>query len=384
MEEQFSIVEDITDPSLMENILSRLDEIQLEDEEFMQILLSKQNEMVVTWDQPWYQMANCLTRPLDQSNCKETAMFRTDAICSDESKKIHKNWKKFQKNFDVPNKPICLARWKNKEKCRSPSTPEEFVRRFVISFLARGLERNLYQVHKHFLNRYGSLNKGKYLKYEENAMEVCLYHCPKNAVIYLSAVLSREPRGIYKRLWQMFNGKPERKKLKWTLQLATKFLKLLMEHSGETVVDNLKQKKFEKSVWLKLEGDIGQQYIYLQQFWQDELHVQLFVKADVKINKLRRKVFKTLRLYPYKVWTDIRWKEVAKHFADGFSHRFLYKICYFLVFKSINKLRTHPLEEVIIHGIEKSKLVPNKRLKTLVFNENKELEIIKYSNKMLY
>lgn len=108
--------------------------------------------------------------------------------------------------FDVPNTPICLARWRNTNKSRSPSTPEECVRRFVIAFLAQGLERNLYQVYKHVVIKYGVQNNGRYSKMEEKIMDVCVNYCPKKAVTYLSAVLSREPRGILKRFWQLYNG----------------------------------------------------------------------------------------------------------------------------------------------------------------------------------
>ncbi|XP_034830411.2 uncharacterized protein [Maniola hyperantus] len=385
LEELFENVEDITDPSLMDSILARLEEIQSEDEEFMEILLKKQHLMVITWHQPWYQKFNSLTRAMTKEmNPDVKDMFRTDSISYEESKKIHKNWKKFHKMFGVPNKPICLARWRNKDRCRSPSTAEESVRRFVISFLAQGLERNLCQVYKYVVTHYGGTVKGNYSKHEENIMEVCVYHYPKNAVRYLAAVLSREPRGIYKRVSQMAHGNPAKQlpKKKWTLPLASKFLKLLMEYTGETVIDNLKQRRFEKSIWLKLEKDMDQHYIYLQSFWHDKLHIQLFVKADVKTRGLKRKIFKVLKRYPYKVWTDIRWKQVAKHFPDGFSPIFFNKICYEMVCKSFPGFLKRPLEDVINHGIEKSKFSPNRRLKTLVLNENQELQLIKYDNKL--
>lgn len=58
--------------------------------------------MVVTWEQPWYQKSNCITRPLKLPSCEDLqnndiTPFRTDTICHDESKIIHKNWKKFRK-----------------------------------------------------------------------------------------------------------------------------------------------------------------------------------------------------------------------------------------------------------------------------------------------
>lgn len=57
-------------------------------------------------------------------------------------------------------------------------------------------------------------------------------------------------------------------------------------------LEELKYKRFDKSVWVKLEDDMEQQYIYLQKFWYNKLHVQVFVKKDVKINKVRRKIAK--------------------------------------------------------------------------------------------
>lgn len=80
--------------------------------------------------------------------------------------------------------------------------------------------------------------------------------------------------------------------MKWTLPLATKLLKLLMQYTGETAVENLKQKRFEKTVWLQIEHEMDHFYMYLRKFWHNVLHVQLFVKGDVKINRLRRKVFR--------------------------------------------------------------------------------------------
>lgn len=107
--------------------------------------------------------------------------------------------------FKVPDTPICLARWRNKEG-KSNKSCQEQVRHFVISYLAQGLERNLYQVNRHFLTEYGGAVKGPYSEYEEKIVQICVHHCPKNAVVYLSAILSREPRNIYKRLHQICDG----------------------------------------------------------------------------------------------------------------------------------------------------------------------------------
>lgn len=108
--------------------------------------------------------------------------------------------------YDVPDKLICLARWRNKYKSRLPNTPEEQAKRYVVAYLSRGLQRTLYQVFRHIMTHYGSPNKGPYTLEEEKIMEVCFEHHPNHAVTLLSTILKREPRGIYKRLKQQLEG----------------------------------------------------------------------------------------------------------------------------------------------------------------------------------
>lgn len=86
-------------------------------------------------------------------------------------------------------------------------------------------------------------------------------------------------------------GKLEKKRLKWTLPLATKFLNLLLKYT-ELPLEQLKNAKIEKAVWLKLQNDMEQHYVHLQNFWYQYLHVQLFVKSDVKLSRLKKKVFR--------------------------------------------------------------------------------------------
>ncbi|XP_047528147.1 uncharacterized protein LOC125064886 [Vanessa atalanta] len=374
---RFENVEDLSDPTLIDDLQMVLEQIQAEDEEFMQILLDKIESMVITWEQPWYQEPNCLTRPLKVKDDDVSQDYRTDTICSEERELISKNWKDFRKTYGVPNKPACLARWRNKDKSRHPNTPEELVRRFVMAYLARGLNRTIYQVYKFFITHYGNRFKGRYSVYEEKIMLVCMYHNPKNVVPYLSAVLGREPRGIYKKLLQLSNGKKtERNNFKWTLPLCTKFLKLMMKYTGEPL-ENLQNKRFGTSIWVQLEEAMGKEHICLQMFWYNSLHVQLFVRCDIKINKLRKKILKKLKLYPYKIWSDIRWKEILKHFPDGFTHGFLYKTTS-NIFRKYKDYRQTPLEKLIDYGLKRIKTMPNKRLKTLILNEKQELEIINY------
>lgn len=67
----------------------------------MQALLNKLPEMTITWDQPWYQRTSCLTRPLKVLGSHDSEdTYKSDTICSEESNKIHKNWKKFVKVID--------------------------------------------------------------------------------------------------------------------------------------------------------------------------------------------------------------------------------------------------------------------------------------------
>ncbi|XP_068626663.1 uncharacterized protein [Battus philenor] len=358
---------DITEPACYEKIEIALDEIYSEDDEFMELLISKLDSMVVTWEQPWYQSSNCLTRPF-KINDENVEMFRTDHICKDESDHIKKNWKKFVKKFNVPDKLLSFARWKNTSKCKSPHTPQESVRRFVTAFLAQGLERNIYQVYKYIVSHFGSPVKGVYKEEEEKLMEICFHHKPKDAVTNLSLLLGRDPRGIYKRLQQMYEGKPEKKRVKWNLENATKFLNLLLQHSGYSL-EELKYRKFEKSVWLSIEKEMDHQSAYLKKFWYSALHVQIFVKKQIKLNTVRKKVFKLLRVSPYKVWTDIQWKELLIFFPDGFTHMFLYKTCSSVFANNKNYLK-QPMDELLEYFYQKIKMCRrNKRLRTLQYKD---------------
>lgn len=221
----------------------------------------------------------------------------------------------FTQKFQLPDKPICIARWRNK-KGRHPTDPKEKVRHFVVSYLAKRLERNLYQVYRHFVAEYAFPVKGPYSAQEEKIMEICFYHCPDKAVVYLSAILSRDPRNIYNRLhyihdgkfnllildnanWWRFvckncfiTGKPgHTKTITWKLELATKFLLKLIKHSGYSL-NELKNKTFDLSVWHKLQDDMSEPYYKLRRFWYYQLHVMLFVEYDVKFIKLGKKLMK--------------------------------------------------------------------------------------------
>nr|XP_021193564.2 uncharacterized protein LOC110378567 [Helicoverpa armigera] len=373
-------IDDISEPSCMDRILMYLGELNDEDYFFMETLVYKLHGEKITWEQPWYQQSNSLSRPLkDNNNESEQQPYRTDTICKAESEKIQENWDEFRRLYGVPDKLICLARWKNKDKSRLPNTPVELARRFVVAYLARGLERTIYQVFRHIMTYFGGSNKGPYSDVEEKIMKVCFTHHPNNSVTLLSRVLCREPRGIYKRLEQLFQGKPEKKKVKWTLPLATKLLRLLLKYT-QLPLEDLKYRKIDKSVWLKIEKKFDHHYVHIQAFWYAYLHVQIFVKETLKINKLRRQVFKRLKSSSYEVWTDIRWKDLVKQFPDGMTHRFLYAVSRLVVCKIPGYLKK-PLPDIADRALVKlqAKKFRKRRLRTLQLNENGELEEIKYS-----
>ncbi|CAK1602290.1 unnamed protein product [Parnassius mnemosyne] len=373
---------DISNPACFEEILIRLECITAEDEEFMQLLVDKLKDAVITWDQPWYQRSNCLTRAFKETNVEPSCSleeYHTDSITKAESDRMEKNWRKFRKQFDIPDKLASFARWKNKDKSRNPNTPEESVRRFVTAYLARGLKRNLHQVYRHIVTHLSNPVRGPYSPTEEKLMEICFQHKPTHAVTYLSMILSREPRGIYKRLQQKYKGKPLKKKLKWTLPLASKFVNLLIQYSKSSSIEELKNRRFEKSVWLNLEKDMDQQYIYLQKFWYDALHVQIFVKENVTLNGLRKKVFTILQDSSYQVWRDIRWKELLNFFPDGFTHTFLYKIS-LNIFRSNLLCLKQPLTKILEYAFYKIRINHrNKQLRNLIHKDG-YLNVIHYNN----
>ncbi|XP_037866824.1 uncharacterized protein LOC101745833 isoform X1 [Bombyx mori] len=371
-------IEDVLDPASMDKVLMYYKDVQEEDEEFMQILFENLRNETVYWLQPWYQLSGCLTRRLDETDEKNEEKYRSDPICKEEDEKIKKNWRKLIKKYGLPDKLISFARWKNKERSKNPNSNEERVRRFVASYLARGLERTVQQVFKYIISHLIEPSKRHYTAEEEKIMEVCFTHQPHNAVIYLSAILGREPRGIYKRLHYLFKGCKETKRLKWTIPLATKLVKSIMMHTG-LPLEELKYQTFDKSVWLKVQEDMNQNYIALSKFWYTYLHVQIFANYDVKLNKLKKKVYRVLRESHYQVWTDIRWKDVLKHFPDGFTHLFLYKICSTTFVKHPNYLKI-PIEKIIEIGLKKAKMIRfnNRRLKTLKLGDDGNLERVSY------
>lgn len=373
--------DDLNEPACMDRILMFLEEIKDEDYFFMELLVDRLKGEEITWDQPWYQKSNSLSRPLKTTdNENHPHPYRTDTLCKAECEKIQENWNEFKKLYDVPDKLICLARWKNKHKSRLPNTPEERARRFVIAFLARGLQRTMFQVFRHVITYFGGSAKGPYSADEEKIMKVCFKHHPSHSVTLLSMVLGREPRGIYKRLQQLFNGKPEKKRIKWTLALASRFLRLLLKYT-KLPLEELKYRQIDKSVWLKLGQKFDHHYIYLQNFWYGSLHVQVFVKENLKINKLRKRVFKSLMSSSYQVWTDIRWKDLVKQFPDGITHRFLYQVSRGVVCRIPEYLKK-PLSEVVDQALDKIKKQKyrKRRLKTLQLNEDGDLEAVRHDS----
>lgn len=370
------LVDDLDEPACMDKILMYLEEIKDEDFMFMELLLARLRGEEITWERPWYQQTNSVSRPLKENNEAQAESYKTDTICKDENDQILRNWYEFIEIYDIPDKIICLARWRNKDKSRLPKTPEECARRFVISYLARGLQRTPFQVFRHIQTYFGGPVKGPYSPDEEKIMQVCFTHHPNNSVTLLSMVLAREPRGIYKRLKQMYDGKPIKKKIKWTLPLATTFVKRLMKFEG-LPLEELRNKKIEKETWLKMGQKFDHNYVYLQRFWCDKLHTQIFIQQRVKLNKLRKQIFKRIKQSSYKIWSDIRWKEIARDFPQEYSHYFLYGLCYRLVQKK-DKYQKEPLPDVIDHALQKLKMCPKRRLRTLKLNENGELEEVLY------
>lgn len=79
--------------------------------------------------------------------------------------------------------------------------------------------------------------------------------------------------------------------MKWTLPLATKFLKLLLKYTN-LPLEELKNRSIEKSVFMKLAQKFEHNYTCLRIFWYQSLHVQIFVNEHIKLNKLRKKAFK--------------------------------------------------------------------------------------------
>lgn len=91
----------------------------------------------------------------------------------------------------------------------------------------------------------------------------------------------------------------------------------------------------------------------------------------------------------YQVWTDIRWKEVAKKFPDGFTPGFLRGVAYRLIRscqKPNHKWLRDPLVDIISHTLKQSNTVRRKiyRLKTLTLSAQGKLKPKKYNVRWNY
>lgn len=53
--------------------------------------------MVISWEQPWYQETQCLTRCLKAKDLEADKSYHTDRFTKEESERVEKNWKKFRK-----------------------------------------------------------------------------------------------------------------------------------------------------------------------------------------------------------------------------------------------------------------------------------------------
>lgn len=94
------------------------------------------------------------------------------------------------------------------------------------------------------------------------------------------------------------------------MSLATRFVKLLLKYT-KLPLEELKYRKIDKDVWLKLEKKFDQHYVHLQTFWYQSLHVQVFVQEPLKINKLRKRVFKRLvNLHIYNLYNNFSDKDM--------------------------------------------------------------------------
>ncbi|XP_063375367.1 uncharacterized protein LOC134663008 [Cydia amplana] len=365
LERTFEDVTDITDPSSMEKVLAIFEQSRLEDDEFMQVLVDKLHGVEVTWEQPPYQLNDCLT---EKPPPEEAELCASGRFTKAEGELVKKNWKNFVQQYNVPDKPICYARWKNRNK-NPKYNPEGRARRYVAAYLARGLHRNLYQVFKYFRRTYAyPVKLGKHTATEEKIMEICFFHQPEDACVVAPVVLGREPRAILKQLTYYYHGKPEPKRIiKWTLDLAAKLIRLLIKYSGCSF-QQLKYNTFDQQVWLKLGKKMGQLYRNLREFWFGKLHVQLFAKCAIKLKTLRKIIFKKLKNSPYEVWSDIRWKDFEKEFPDGFTYQFLYNVAK-ASFRGQPSYRVAPLHEVMEQAVENNKLrKQNRRLLSLQYD----------------
>ncbi|XP_063616257.1 uncharacterized protein LOC134789616 [Cydia splendana] len=368
LEKMFEDMTDITDPASMGRVLEILNQSRIEDDKYIQLLVYTLRGKEITWELPLYQQNFRLSR---KPPPEEAELCASGRFTKAEGELIKKNWDRFVRKFGVPDKPICLARWRNRTQIKiSSKSAEECVRNYVAAYLAQGLPRSLYQVFRYFQITYSyPVKLRSYTPIEEKIMKICFYHEPKDACVIASEVLGREPRGIIKRFSQYTKGKPEPKqKIKWTLDLAAKLIHYLMEYSG-CRFKKLKNNQFNPEVWRKVEEEMGQISVHLREFWFSKLHVQLFAKCTIKLKSLRKIIYNKLKKSPYEVWSDIRWKDLVKEFPDGFTDMFLYRIAK-TEFRGVANYQEIPLPQLLGQVAINNRKKPNKRLTSLQYNKS--------------
>lgn len=75
--------------------------------------------------------------------------------------------------------------------------------------------------------------------------------------------------------------------VKWTLPLIKIFIKTLLSVTVSKDIKELKDAKFPKPVWQKMEEKLNIRESALRTFWQHQLHLQLFSMGPIYLNDIK-------------------------------------------------------------------------------------------------
>lgn len=85
-----------------------------------------------------------------------------------------------------------------------------------------------------------------------------------------------------------------------------------------------------------------------------------------------------LKKSSYKIWSDIRWRDLVKKFPDGITAEFMYRVAKYL-FKQNPKYLTSPLPEILAEATESNKKKSlNRRLKCVEFDKEGNLRYVQH------
>ncbi|XP_031780803.1 uncharacterized protein LOC100680494 [Nasonia vitripennis] len=344
---------------------------------------------------------NAGSRPMSEEQSKEFETYgplKRGSFTKSEDEIIRKNWQDFCEIHEWDENivsPFLSMRHKGKYYI-----PELTERKNFVRFLANGLPwRSLYSVYFRFKNLFNvNVGTGKYSSKEDEIIMSHFRDASAAAIVNQCAkvaeILKRKRHSVWlryqklKKIHNLTNRKSDlsdyesderevsnKKKVKtksrksktsysdakrqkkiihekvytnvkWTSPLVNKFIETLIKETSSSNVQDLKYKKIDQSVWIKVEKSISVDRTTLQNFWHCQLHLQLFSPGPIYLNDTKMKLIEYMHENKEKNLEDILWADVCLSF-DGITTDFLSKLFDHLIQHGQNKIDSNNLKEIV-------------------------------------